>query len=62
MKKIKGFQNISSTDYNTFNDEFVKGLEKLQADNQEVEVRYKVNNFDNGQLVYSALLLGRVEA
>jgi len=61
MKKIKGFQNISSTDYNTFNDEFIKGLEKLQKDNQEVEVQYAVNNFDNGQLVYSALLLGRVE-
>lgn len=61
MKKIKGFQNISSTDYNTFNDEFVKGLEKLQSDSQEVEVQYKVNNLENGQLVYSALLLGRVE-
>lgn len=61
MKKIKGVFNISNTEEKQFRENLQKAINDLQNDNQEVEVQYKVNNFDNGQLVYSALVLGRVE-
>lgn len=62
MKQIRGIYHINSTDYNEFYNNLQKDIIELQNDKQEVEVQYKVNNFDNGQLVYSALVLGRVEA
>ena len=61
MKEIKGFFNISNTDSDNFNADLKKAINELQDAKQEVEVQYKVNNFDNGQLVYSALILGREE-
>jgi hypothetical protein len=61
MKQIKGIYNINDTDYKQFHELLIKDISFLQNDGQEVEVQYKVNNFDNGQLVYSALILGRVD-
>lgn len=61
MKKIKGVFNISNTEEEQFRKNLQSAINQLQDDYQEVEVQYKVNNFDNGQLVYSALVLGRVE-
>jgi hypothetical protein len=55
MKQIKGIYNINDTDYKQFHELLIKDISFLQDDGQEVEVQYKVNNFDNGQLVYSAL-------
>lgn len=59
--KIKGWFHINNTDYSTFNKDLQKVINDLQDDGQEVEVQYKVNTFNNGQMVYSALVLGRTE-
>lgn len=61
MKKIKGIFHVYNTDYKKFYESLVKDMSELQNDGQEVEIQYKTNNFENGQLVFSALLLGRVE-
>jgi hypothetical protein len=61
MKQVKGFFNISNTDSDNFNADLKKSINDLQEQNQEVEVQYQVNSFPNGQIVYSALILGRVE-
>ncbi len=59
MNKIIGMFNISNTDSSKFVKEFINTINVLQEDNQEIEIQYKVNSFSNGQLVYSALILGR---
>jgi hypothetical protein len=61
MKQIKGRFAISDTDFDSFNENLKEAINKLQNDKQEVEVQFKVNTLNNGQLVYSALVLGRVE-
>lgn len=57
--KIIGTFNLSSTDAEAFMNQLSEDINKLQDDGQEVEVQYSVNSFPNGQIVYSALLLGR---
>jgi hypothetical protein len=59
MKRIIGLFNLSSTDFNEFNRQIENNINILQGDNQEVEVQYSTNVFENGQIVYSALILGR---
>lgn len=61
MKKIKGYFNISNTNYDMFNKDFENAINELQNDGQEVEVQYQTNAFSNEQIAYSALILGRVE-
>ncbi|NRU52641.1 hypothetical protein [Clostridium beijerinckii] len=61
MKKIEGYFHISNTEFEKFNDDLKQSINNLQNDGQEVEVQYKTNTLDNGQLVFSALILGRVE-
>lgn len=56
---IIGFFNISNTNDKLFNRDLEDAVNKLQANGQKVEVQYKVNTFPNGQLCYSALVLGR---
>lgn len=62
MKYIKGVFHVYNTDYKKFYESLSKDINKLQNDKQEVEIQYKTNNYDNGQLVFSALLIGRVES
>lgn len=57
--KIVGIYNVSTTD----GDEFIKSVSKninlLQDDGQTVDAQYSTNSLGNGQLAYSALILGR---
>ena len=57
--KIKGLFNLSSTDHKDFTDKLIKTINELQKDGQTVEIQYQTNTFNNGQIVYSALLIGR---
>ena len=57
--KIKGLFNLSSTDYKDFTNKLIKNINELQKDGQTVEIQYQTNTFNNGQIVYSALLIGR---
>jgi hypothetical protein len=61
MKKVSGFFNISNTDSDDFNADLKKAINDLQDLKQEIEIQYQVNSFPNGQIVYSALILGRME-
>ena len=56
--KIKGLFNLSSTDHKDFTDKLIKTINELQKDGQTVEIQYQTNTFNNGQIVYSALLIG----
>lgn len=57
--KIKGLFNLSSTDHKDFTDKLIKNINELQKDGQTIEIQYQTNTFNNGQIVYSALLIGR---
>lgn len=57
--KIIGAFNISNTEGDKFLIDLQKAINELQDSGQEVEVQYKVNSFPNGQIAYSALILGR---
>lgn len=59
-KQIKGVFNASGTDYKKFYEELVKDISELQINGQEVEVQYETNICNDGKLVHSALILGRV--
>lgn len=62
MKKIKGVFHVSNTEFEDFNRDLKKAINDLQADNQEVEIQYGTNIHDSdGQILFSALLLGRVD-
>lgn len=61
MKKIVQTQHLSNTDFNEFQKNYGEALDKMQRDNQEVEVQYNTNTFPNGQVLYSVLLIGRKE-
>ena len=58
--KIKGIFHFNDTDFDTFNKHLFENINKLQDDGQEIEVQYKTNTLPNGQIFYSALILGRV--
>lgn len=60
MKRIIGTFHLSNTNSNIFNTQLNQNIKTLQKDNQEVEVQYSTNII-NGQIVYSALILGRKE-
>lgn len=62
MKKIFGNFHVSSTDFEKFNSGLNESINKLQDDYQEVEIQYNTNTFPNGQILYSALLIGRKES
>jgi len=47
------------TDYESFIKDISKTINSLQDDGQTVEVQYSTNSLGNGQLAYSALILGR---
>ena len=57
--KIKGLFNLSSTDHKDFTNKLIQNINELQKDGQTVEIQYQTNTFNNGQIVYSALLIGR---
>ena len=57
--KIEELFNLSSYDSNAFANQLAEDIKKMQNDGQEVEVQYKVNSHPNGEIIYSALLLGR---
>ena len=57
--KIKGLFNLSSTDHKDFTEKLIKNINELQKDGQTVEIQYQTNTFNNWQIVYSALLIGR---
>lgn len=56
---LAGYFHISNTDNDAFNEAFEKAVNKLQSDGQDVEIQYRVNTFDNGQVLYSVLIIGR---
>lgn len=56
---IYGIFNISCTDNTKFMKSLSERIIELQNDGQTVEVQYKVNRKQYGELVYSALILGR---
>lgn len=57
--KIQGLYNISNTDANCFYKDLTNAIIELQQNQQNVEIQYQVNSFNDGQLVYSALIIGR---
>jgi hypothetical protein len=57
--KICGVYTINNTDGSTFYNTVRNTIDSLQDDGQEVEVQYQVNTLLNGQIVQSALILGR---
>ena len=57
--KIIGICNIVNTDDKQFIKDVNKSIVTLQNDDQTIEVQYKVNSLPNGQIVHSALILGR---
>lgn len=57
--KIFGIYNIANTKSEDFNRVLTNVINKLQADGQVVEVQYSTNIFNNGQICFSALILGR---
>lgn len=59
--KIKGLYHVQQVDMDVFNSELMKIIKLMQEDGQVAEVQYKTHLLDNGQCVYQALLLGRVE-
>ena len=62
MKKIKGVFHVSNTEFEDFNRDLKKSINDLQADNQEVEIQYGTNiHNSSGEILFSALVLGRVE-
>lgn len=61
IKQIVQTKHLSNTDFNIFQENYGKALDEMQGDNQEVEVQYNTNTFPNGQVLFSALLIGRKE-
>ena len=59
MKQIDGFFHVSDSNFDRFNKNILDDIRKLQSNNQEVEVQYKTTTNSLGEVVYSALLLGR---
>lgn len=57
--KIENFIHINNTDINEFNKALGERLNELQNEGLEVEIQYKNNVFNNGQVLYSVLLIGR---
>lgn len=57
--QILGMFNVSNTDNEKFDNDVQRHINTLQDDEQIVEIQYQVNSFPNGQIVYSALILGR---
>lgn len=59
--KIVGIHNISSSNSDEFISMVSSTINKLQDDDQEVEVQYCINvsEFISGIIVYSALIIGR---
>jgi chorismate mutase len=63
MRNIFGVFNISSNNAEEFYKQLSDIINKLQQNNQEVEIQYNtqiINNSEN-PILYSALLLGRKE-
>lgn len=61
MKQIVRTTHLSDTEYERFQKNYLKATDEMQGDNQEIEVQYNTNIFPNGQVLYSALLIGRKE-
>jgi hypothetical protein len=59
MKKIVGVISVAETDSIAFHKIMSMRIAELQNDGQEVEVQYQMATFPNGQMVQSALVLGR---
>lgn len=59
MIKVRGMFNPCSTDNKTFLEYLQVAINKLQEDGQEIEVQYKPINIGNGEILYSAMVLGR---
>lgn len=59
MNKIIGNCHISTTNFEEFNKMLNDSIEKLQEDNMVVEIMYTTNIKPNGQVLYSALLIGK---
>lgn len=56
---IIGIYNVTDTDDKNFFNHLQEAITDLQNDGQKVEVQYKIGTFPNGQIIYSALVLGR---
>lgn len=61
MKKIINICNLNHTDANQFIQELDSTVRRLQIDGQEVEIQYSTDALHTGQIVLSALVLGRKE-
>lgn len=57
--KICGMFNLCYTDNKKFVEQVQETINRLQKDGQEVEVQYKPIDLGYGNVLYSALILGR---
>lgn len=57
--KIYGMFNPCYTDNKKFVEQVQETINRLQEDGQEVEVQYKPIDLGYGNVLYSALILGR---
>lgn len=57
--KIVGIYNVCHTDADEFFKSLDKSITNLQEDRQEVEIQYSSNVMPNGQLIQTALIIGR---
>ena len=57
--KIVGVFNPCSTDYEVFLTSVIEDINKLQEDEQEVEVQYSTTSLGGNNVLYSALIIGR---
>ena len=57
--KVYGMFNPCYTDNKKFVEQVQTTINRLQEDGQEVEVQYKPIDLGHGNVLYSALILGR---
>ena len=57
--KIVGMFNPSSTDNKTFLEYLQADINMLQNDGQKIEIQYKPIDLGSGNVLYSAMVLGR---
>jgi hypothetical protein len=57
--KIVGIFNPTNTDVEKFLKDVTSDINLLQNDGQEVEIQYHPCSLNNGQVIYTALILGK---
>ena len=57
--RIVGLFHITQTNAKNFYEEVNKTVKQLQYDGQEIEIQYQPCSLVNGEVVFTALIIGR---